>query len=158
MEKRKNNHRETPVRVSAAGLTESGQNAGGQLTSPATLPGELGLEGMRFHAYHGCFEQERKNGATYIVDLTVRFDMSRAAESDALEDTVDAQRLYDIVARQMAVPRNLLETVAAAILEEARAIPEVLEAEVTVRKCVPPLSGDEGLTPFCESSFVRLKG
>ncbi len=147
MEERKNQYRETPVRVSDAGLTGS------------PLPGELGLEGLYFHAFHGCFEQERREGATYRVDLTVRVDMSRSAQSDALEDTMDVQRLYDIVAQQMALPRNLIETVAGAILAQVRALPEILEAEVTVRKCNPPLSGGkEGQTPACESSFVRLKG
>lgn len=127
--------------------------------APSNALGELGLEGMRFHAYHGCFEQERREGGDYIVDLTVRFDMSRAIGSDALEDTVDAQRLYDIVAAQMAIPRNLLETVAGAILSQARALPGVLEAEVTVRKQQPPLQeSPAGEPPVCNASFVRLKG
>ncbi|MBP5538501.1 MAG: dihydroneopterin aldolase [Bacteroidales bacterium] len=139
------------MRVSDAGLTDTAD--GGRRI------GELGLEGMVFHAFHGCFEQERQEGATYRVDLTVRLDMSRAVESDALEDTVDVQRLYDIVAAQMAIPRNLIEAVAGAILSGVRALPGILEAEVTVRKCAPPLSGDdEGRTPVCEASFVRLKG
>ena len=85
----------------------------------------------------------------------VRFDMSRAIGSDALEDTVDVQRLYDIVAAQMAIPRNLIETVAGAILAEVRAVPGVREAEVTVREQRPPLQGD---SPVCDASFVRLKG
>ena len=139
MEKQKNNARQTPLRVSDAGLTE----------------GELGLEGLLFHAFHGWFEQERKEGATYRVDLKVRLDISRAAESDALEDTVDVQRLYDIVAAQMAVPRNLIETVAGAILAEVRALPGVHEAEVTVYKQRPPLQGSPAV---CEQSYVRLKG
>ena len=155
MEKIKNKYRETPLRISDAGLTADGQTA----EARASMPGELGLEGMYFHACHGCFEQERTIGTHFRVDLTVRVDMSRAVESDALEDTVDVQRLYTIVAGQMTIPRNLIETVAGAILAEVRALPEILEAEVTVRKCQPPLTGDEaGRTPACEASFVRLKG
>ena len=142
------------MRVSDAGLTDKEG-----IAAPGDALGELGLEGLVFHAFHGCFERERLEGGAYVVDLTVRFDMSRAIGSDALEDTVDVQRLYDIVAAQMAIPRNLIETVAGAILAQVRALPEILEAEVTVRKCNPPLSGGkEEQTPACESSFVRLKG
>lgn len=135
----------------------NGQNANGAMAG--SLPGELGLEGLVFHAFHGCFERERLEGGAYVVDLTVRFDMSRAIGSDALEDTVDVQRLYDIVAGQMAIPRNLIETVAGAILAEVRAVPGVREAEVTVRKLKPPLQGEPaGEPPICEQSYVRLKG
>ena len=144
MEERKNNDRQTSLRVSAAGLTERDEQLG-----------ELGLEGMLFHAFHGCFEQERREGATYRVDLRVSVDMQKSIASDALEDTVDVQRLYDIVAAQMAVPRNLIETVAGAILAEVRSVPGVREAEVTVCKQRPPLQGDSAV---CEQSYVRLKG
>ena len=144
MEERKNNDWQTPLRVSAAGLTEKG---------------ELGLEGLLFHAYHGCFEDERREGATYRVDLRVWVDVQKAIASDALEDTVDVQRLYDIVAAQMAVPRNLIESVAGAILAEVRAVPGVCEAEVTVCKQRPPLQGSPaGEAPVCEQSYIRLKG
>lgn len=148
MEERKNIDWETPLRVSAAGLTDEGPRLG-----------ELGLEGMVFHAFHGCFEQERKEGAAYRVDLRVWVDMQKAIAGDALEDTVDVQRLYDIVAAQMAVPRNLLETVAGAILKEVRAVPGVCEAEVTVCKQRPPLQGSPaGESPVCEQSYVKLRG
>lgn len=157
MEERKNQHRQAPLRVSAAGV------AG---LSPSSREGILALEGMYFHAFHGCFERERREGTTFRVDLWVRTDMRKALESDALEDTVDVQALYRIVSEQMAIPRNLIETVAGKILAEVRAVPGVLEAEVCVRKCQPPLEGisacgNAGATeslPSCEASMVRLKG
>ena len=148
MEERKNNNWQTPLRVSSAGVTDDGHSLG-----------ELGLEGMLFHAYHGCFAQERKEGATYRVDLRIWVDMQKAIAGDALEDTVDVQRLYDIVAAQMAVPRNLIETVAGAILKEVRAVPGVCEAEVTVGKQRPPLQGSPaGESPVCKQSYVKLRG
>lgn len=157
MEERKNHHRQAPLRVSATGLES--------LSASAAREGVLALEGLYFHAFHGCFERERRKGATFRVDLWVCTDMRKAIESDALQDTVDVQALYRIVSEQMAIPRNLIETVAGKILDGVRTVPGVLEAEVCVRKCHPPLEEIPGESvsrpenrPTCEASMVRLKG
>ena len=31
--------------------------------------GIIELEGMEFHAYHGCLEKERREGNTFLVDF-----------------------------------------------------------------------------------------
>ena len=35
--------------------------------------GKIELEGMEFHAYHGCFEEEKTSGNLFVVDFTVPF-------------------------------------------------------------------------------------
>ncbi|MCQ2119879.1 MAG: dihydroneopterin aldolase [Bacteroidales bacterium] len=100
------------------------------------------LEGMEFHAFHGCLEQERREGNTFIVDFYAETDLSEAAESDDLKDTVDYGKVYDIVAREMAIPSNLLEHVASRIL---KAVEKEFEGftytRVRVSKKNPPVSG-----------------
>ena len=59
--------------------------------------GIIELEGMEFHAAHGCFEQEKRDGNTFIVDFRGEVDMSAAAMSDDLGDTADYGMVYDIV-------------------------------------------------------------
>ncbi|MBK7695579.1 MAG: hypothetical protein IPI30_15055 [Saprospiraceae bacterium] len=37
--------------------------------------GKLGIEGMRFHAYHGHYEAENIIGTTFIVDIYFSMDL-----------------------------------------------------------------------------------
>lgn len=105
---------------------------------------------MRFHAFHGCFEKERKEGGEFFVDLHLRCAVAACIQSDALEDTLDLQEVYRAVAREMAVPSNLIEHAAARILDAVCALPGVLGAEVKLSKCNPPLDGP------CHASSVTL--
>lgn len=104
--------------------------------------GTIELLGMEFHSYHGCLENERREGARYLVDFSCRYDISRAVVSDNLSDTLDYGDIYDIVADQMSVPSNLLENVAGRIVGAIRAAhPEILSFKVKVSKQNPPVNG-----------------
>lgn len=97
---------------------------------------------MEFHSYHGCLPQERLEGARYLVDFACEYDISAAAESDNLEDTLNYGTVYKIVAREMAVPSNLLEHVAARIATSIRnTFPEAGVISVKVSKEHPPVNG-----------------
>jgi dihydroneopterin aldolase len=103
----------------------------------------LELKEMKFFAYHGVTEQERKVGNTYIVDLKIFFEFLRATKSDDLNDTINYAALYALVEQVMAIPSNLIEHVAARILHEVHInFPNVARAEVRVAKQNPPLGGD----------------
>jgi 7,8-dihydroneopterin aldolase/epimerase/oxygenase len=71
------------------------------------------LRGLTVRGHHGVFEQERRGGQDFVVDITVWIDLDRAAASDDLADTVDygelAQRAAAIVGGP---PKKLIETVA----------------------------------------------
>ena len=103
---------------------------------------KITLTGVRFYAFHGCLDFERQHGNDFQVDLECRLDLSKAAESDALEDSVDYSALYNIVAEQMEKPSNLLEHVAgrigAAVKER---FPQIESCAVTVTKFNPPYDG-----------------
>ena len=104
--------------------------------------GTLELEGMEFRAYHGCLEREKIAGNDFVVDFRGEMDMSAAAESDILEDAVNYALIYDVVAKEMAKPSDLLEHVAGRIVKalEER-FPEFISFSVRVSKRRPPVSG-----------------
>ena len=80
--------------------------------------GVIELEGMEFKAYHGCLEQEKVRGNVFTVDFRGELDLSAAAESDNLNDTLNYGDIYDIVAEEMSIPSELLENVAGRIMKE----------------------------------------
>jgi dihydroneopterin aldolase len=57
------------------------------------------LRGLTVRGYHGVFDDERRDGQDFVVDITVWIDLATAAASDDLADTFDygtlAQRAAD---------------------------------------------------------------
>ena len=109
------------------------------------------LREVRFHAFHGVMPQERKVGAEFAVSLRVGLDLSRAVESDNVEDTLNYATLYEVVKQEMAIPSQLLEHVAGRI---GRAVfsrfPQVESVDVVLTKLNPPMGAD------CEGASVEL--
>lgn len=101
------------------------------------------LKDIRLFAHHGCLSEEEKIGSDYLVNLKVRANLLRAAESDNLMDTVDYVHLNKIVKEQMAIRSKLLEHVGQRIIDAIfNELPLVTDVEVTVSKVNPPIGGD----------------
>lgn len=62
------------------------------------MSGTIGLRGLRITCVIGTADSERSRPQQLEVDLEVDFDLSTAAESDRIGDTVD----YRLMARQLA--------------------------------------------------------
>lgn len=113
--------------------------------------GTIELEGMEFHAFHGCLPEEREEGNTFIVDFYAETDLSAAMKSDDIGDTVDYGEIYDVIASQMEIPSNLLEhlagRIAKAIQQRFKSLSYIL---IRVSKKNPPVNGK------CSWSRVRV--
>lgn len=76
------------------------------------------VEGMEFYGYHGVFKEENKLGQRFKVDLTAELDLSKAGQTDDLEQTINYAELYhvckDIVEGE---PVKLVETLAERIAD-----------------------------------------
>jgi dihydroneopterin aldolase len=84
------------------------------------------LEGMEFYGYHGDIEAERALGGRIEVDVEVRADLSAAGRSDALDDTLDYVRCFQLVRdivenRQFHLLEALAEAIAGVLLEQRHA-------------------------------------
>ena len=101
------------------------------------------LSGMEFHAYHGCLEQERREGNLFVVDFKGLYAIQRPVGTDDLKDAADYSAIYAVIAREMEVPSNLLEHVAQRIADAiyAEFTPHFFQIKVTVSKRNPPVGG-----------------
>ena len=105
--------------------------------------GTIKISNIKVYAYHGCLVEEGKIGSDYRIDLSVKADLKKSAETDYLADTVDYVHLNKIVKEEMAVRTKLLETVANLILDRILAeIPLVNKAKIKVSKLNPPIGGN----------------
>lgn len=98
------------------------------------------LRGLTVRGHHGVFEHERRDGQDFVVDITVWIDLTAAAASDDLADTLDygalAQRAAAVIAGP---PRDLVETVSAEIAEDVMTDERVHAVEVVLHKPNAPI-------------------
>ncbi len=100
------------------------------------------IENMEFYAYHGCFEEEQVIGNSFLVNIKFETDTKAAEYSDHLEDTVNYQSVYQVIAKEMQQKSKLLEHLARRIIDAVKkAFPQILWVEVKVSKMNPPLGG-----------------
>ncbi|MEM1095868.1 MAG: dihydroneopterin aldolase [Bacteroidota bacterium] len=104
--------------------------------------GTVRLVNAIFYAHHGVMQEEHRIGGRFEVDVAMDLDFEEAAREDALEKTVDYERVYKVT--HNVVVNNkvyLIERLAYLIAEGVRAAyPQlVVGIEVTVRKPNPPI-------------------
>jgi dihydroneopterin aldolase len=81
------------------------------------------LHGLRIDCVIGIWDWERKIRQSVIIDLDMGFDIRRAAETDAIENTLNykavAKRLQDFVgSSQFQLVETMAEQIAAILLRE----------------------------------------
>ena len=104
---------------------------------------EITIKGIRGFGYHGVFEDEKKNGQEFIVDLRIESDLSKAGQSDSLVDTDDygaiAIRTKEIIETGSF---NLIERLASEIASVLKKEFKLSAIEVTVHKPSAPVDID----------------
>ncbi|MBQ7985397.1 MAG: dihydroneopterin aldolase [Bacteroidales bacterium] len=102
----------------------------------------ISIENMRFYAYHGCFEQERRIGTEFAVSIWFDTNTAKAEVSDNIEDTVDYSKVYQVVNEQMQIPSHILEHVGRRIMNAvSQSFPSVYNIKVKISKLNPPVGG-----------------
>lgn len=101
------------------------------------------IRGLRVFGRHGVLASEQRDGQHFVVDLTLERDLSAAARSDALADTVD----YGVLAERVAAAVNetrfdLIEALAGHVADVALAEPGVEAVTVRVAKPEAPLNAE----------------
>ena len=118
----------------------------GKSTCSTRLLDVLRLNGIEVTCIIGDLPEERQREQRLVVDATLELDLSAAAASDVLSDTVDYAALTRRIRERLRGAKcRLVERAAALVLEECLADARVLRATVAVRKsgCVPGLASAE---------------
>jgi dihydroneopterin aldolase len=111
------------------------------------------ITGLSLHAYHGVMTHEAKVGQSFTIDLELDIDLSEAARSDKVADTVSYDKVVECASAAFVAQRfKLIETVAGrvadAVLEK---FPRVRSVNVTIHKPHAPIAAtfsDVGVTLF----------
>lgn len=114
---------------------------------------EINVARVKLYAYHGCHSQERIVGGDFYVSISASIEVEESSwRDDRLDGTADYSCFVGIARREMAIPSNLLEHVAARIASAILAeCPLVLKVCVTVEKENPPLG------VLCQGISVKIE-
>lgn len=112
--------------------------------------GIISLAGLEFQAHHGVYAEERERGNTFMVDISIETNTSKAEISDQLEDTLDYVEVFDIIQTEMNIPSNLLEHVGYRIIQKLKTIIGKGNLTLTIYKKNPTLGG------ICAHSAITL--
>jgi dihydroneopterin aldolase len=100
------------------------------------------LEGMEFHAFHGCYELEQQTGSHFEVSLRITTELGTVAEHDDVHEAVNYLTVYEVVREQMQCTQRTIERVAQNIIDALHGyFPQICETECRVTKIAPPLGG-----------------
>lgn len=101
------------------------------------------LKEIRCYAYHGVAPQENLIGNEYLIDLKLKVNISKAAQTDEVADTVNYAEVHHVIKTEMAVPSKLLEHVGGRIIEKLfEQFPAIEEIELRLSKRNPPMGAD----------------
>lgn len=109
------------------------------------------INGLSLHAYHGVMAHEAKVGQTFTIDLALDIDLSDAARSDKVKDTVSYDQVADCARDAFCAQRfKLIEAAANRVADAVLAkFPRVKSIAVTIHKPHAPIAAtfsDVGVT------------
>ncbi len=106
-----------------------------------STPDRLLLTGVRAHGHHGVYDDERRDGQEFVVDVAIELDLSLAASGDALAETIHYGELAEeLVAAIERDPVDLIETLAERLAGAVLAHRPAQAVEVTVHKPHAPIT------------------
>jgi dihydroneopterin aldolase len=100
----------------------------------------ISLTGLRGYGHHGVYEDERRDGQEFVVDVKLELDATAAAASDDVADTVHYGELATaLIAVVEGEPVKLLERLAQRLADRCLSDPRVAAVTVTVHKPQAPI-------------------
>ena len=95
------------------------------------------LRGLECFGYHGVFEEEKRTGQTFLVDLICWLDCAEAARTDDLNLTINYADLAHMAHTIVSGPScDLIENIADSAMAE---YPQLHAVEVTLHKPQAPI-------------------
>jgi len=98
------------------------------------------ITGLTLHGYHGVFDEEKRDGQRFIIDVALEVSPRDASTPDDITTTINYAEVAEMVSEVVTgEPVDLIETLAYRIAEQLAALRGVISAEVTVHKPDAPV-------------------
>lgn len=102
------------------------------------------IKGLRVFAFHGVNPEEKRDGQTFELDITLYVPLLRAGQTDDVNDTVSYAKATKTALRVLTEAKyNLLEKIAQRLAEQLLTdYPEVEKVDVLLKKPQAPMKAD----------------
>lgn len=105
----------------------------------------ISFDKLHFYSYHGLLEHEKRVGNNFEVSLTLHFPAVEVMSTGELSKGINYADVYQLIKEEMAIPAELLESLAYRILEHLEAkFPLLTQASISITKITPPIEGFDG--------------
>ena len=102
------------------------------------------LHNLKFFAYHGLYEEEKKTGNNFEMDVDVMADIHGAITK--LEQTVDYAVVYQIIESRMKQPTALLETLVQDLADKIQEHDSRIKSvSISIKKLSVPIKNFNGI-------------
>ena len=103
---------------------------------------QIYIKGLVIHAFHGVMPHEAKVGQSFTIDMMLDIDLSTAARSDKVADTVSYDQVVEVAKKAFLNQRlRLIEAAAGKIADAVlAAFPKVKAIAVTIHKPHAPIA------------------
>ena len=102
----------------------------------------IALEGIEIIAPIGYYKEERIKRNTFLIDIIVEQEIDGFVDSDDIKNTLNYEKLFDIVQIEMAVECQLIENAAERIYKRISTLGiKIFSIHLIIRKKDPPLKG-----------------
>lgn len=103
----------------------------------------ISLEDIKFHSGHGIYPEEKTIGNDFIVDVSVSIEDKEPVEH--LSQTIDYEKVYEIISIEMNKATPMLETLAYSCISGIKKIfPQSKTIKIKISKLHPPMKGEIG--------------
>ncbi len=100
--------------------------------------GKIALEGMKFYANHGVYEEEQIIGNHFILDVYITTAFDSAVEEDDVHETINYETVYLVCQAEMKNTVRLLETLTQNIIHALKhQFNTIQEVKLRVHKLNP---------------------
>jgi dihydroneopterin aldolase len=101
----------------------------------------ISLEGMKFYSSTGIYPEEKILGNELLADIHISMEESEMIT--ALAQTIDYEKVYNIIKQEMKQSYPMLETLVQSCIEQIKkSFPQALTIEMMLSKLHPPLHGE----------------
>ena len=102
------------------------------------------LEKLYFFAYHGIYEEEKKLGNEFELNISISF-FATGSVVEHIEETINYADIYALAKADMLQPRELLETFLTQLAAKIKeAYPQIAKLKMSLYKLKMPITNFEG--------------
>ncbi len=106
--------------------------------------------GIRAKGFHGVFEEERRNGQDFVVDVRLYLSLSPASKHDDVSQTVNYAEVATLIENHIKGEAvNLIEALAERIAQACLNFERVESVQVKVHKPQAPIAVDFADVSVC---------